>query len=72
MQIKERIINVSSISAGGQMDWSNLEGERRYSADAQYATSKACSLRAQHSQLHAKFRVHGCIMMQSTSCSCLS
>ena len=44
VQIKERIINVSSISAGSQMDWRNLEGEQRYSADAQYSTSKARAL----------------------------
>ena len=40
-QVKERIINVGSISAGSRMDWRNLEGEQSYDADTQYATSKA-------------------------------
>lgn len=40
-QVRERVINVSSISSSSQMDWGNLEGEQRYSAEAQYETSKA-------------------------------
>ena len=43
LQVRERVINVSSISSSSRMDWGNLEGEQRYSAEAQYETSKARS-----------------------------
>ncbi|KAK9827406.1 hypothetical protein WJX81_008695 [Elliptochloris bilobata] len=35
-----RIVNVSSISAGRDLDWGNLNQERRYSAHDAYSTSK--------------------------------
>ena len=39
-QVTERIINVSSISAGSSIPWDNLNAERSYSSHSTYSLSK--------------------------------
>lgn len=42
--VKEKIINVSSISAASHIDFKNLNQERGYSAHDAYSTSKLCNI----------------------------
>ena len=38
--VTDRIVNVSSISAGSNMDWDNLNGEKRFTDHSAYSRSK--------------------------------
>ncbi|GAB4819829.1 hypothetical protein N2152v2_006875 [Parachlorella kessleri] len=42
--ITDRVVNVSSISAAGQIDFNNLQQERGFSSHNSYSLSKLCSM----------------------------